>query len=100
MEATKEISTNDLTVGLVAVAVASIFVLLTWLPAWIFFCMLIVGATLYDQGFFSVGIIATLSGGTFTFIGWLPAWIFWSAIVISAVWLASKVVSKYVNITG
>ena len=100
MEATKEISTNDLTVGLVAVAVASIFVLLTWLPAWIFFCMLIVGATLFDTGYFAVGIITSLGLGVFTFISWLPAWIFWSAIVICSVWLSSKVVDKYVNITG
>lgn len=92
------ISTNDLTVGFMGIAIASIFMILTWLPEWIFFCMLIVGAALFDTGYFAVGIITSLAMGVFTFISWFPAVIYWSGIVVCTVWLASKVVSKYVNV--
>ena len=91
---------SALVAGMVAIAVGGIFALIGYLPAWIFFSMLIIGAYSYGRSYFASGEVGALSAGTFTYYGWLPSYLFFSMIVIIAFLLASSWVAKQMNIGG
>lgn len=87
-------------IGATGIGVSFFTVVIGWMPVWILFGVLIIGAVLYETKFFATGITGGFGAGVFASIGWLPLYAYFTPIVLAAVFLAVRVAGKYVNIGG
>lgn len=88
---------NSIVVGWMGILAAFFMVVIGWLPGWILFGVIVVGALLQDSKYFATGIIGTASTGAFVFIGWAPSWVFFSIIILATLLLAVRLAGMYVN---
>lgn len=98
-----EIPLKSFLSGMMGLLFGSIFVIMGWLDAWIYFSIIIVASLLIvnkNWNLFPVGIIGMFSSGVFTKIGWLDPVVYFSILVVLALILAQQIVGRQTNPGG